>query len=118
VAEHSASEIVGLNIRAQRRALGLTQEDANHRLAGYLGREPWSAAVWPSIEKPQGGRKMRRLDTDDLAAVAAVLETTVAALFDGHAPAPATQRCSLCPSLHRWLRQEGLVPARSGEQGV
>jgi transcriptional regulator with XRE-family HTH domain len=107
------SEVVGLNIRAKRRALGLTQEEAGRRLGRHLGTEPWSKVTWSTVETPVGGnRRLRRLDPDDLAAIATVLETTVTELFGD----PGSARCPLCPGLHRWLRREGL--RTSGEQGV
>lgn len=71
---------VASRIRDRRRLLGLTQEDVGRMVGEQLGEPTWSKATWSTVENP-GTRGLRRLDPDELAAIAVVLGTSVAALF-------------------------------------
>jgi hypothetical protein len=71
----TANQVVAYNMAHYRWAAGLTQEELGSRLGG------WTKVAVSAAERSWDGKRIRKFDADDLAALAMALGVPVAAFF-------------------------------------
>jgi transcriptional regulator with XRE-family HTH domain len=69
------NRVVAYNMTRWRKAAGLTQEELGQRLGG------WSGASVSAAERSWDGKRVRKFDADEVAAIGAALGVPIVALF-------------------------------------
>lgn len=77
----SFNQVIANNLRIVRESKGLTQEAACRATETVMPGGKWTPTVWSAAERSIVGRRIRKFDADEIAALSMGLGVSVAALF-------------------------------------